>query len=178
VEAEGYWWHLARLRESTTRELAAEHAQSLARTADHIAAALTGTPGTTPDTGRDPLAWTDLATYLTRLALALHGGRISPEDRWETSDGDYGEWEDLAAAVTRREFAAAWHPIKEIVQQLAAPVEDGDAPSCEPSPPHRSPMPPPRSSTPPGNPGRPNPRSRPRDGHASQLRTAPGPPAP
>jgi len=33
IDAERYWWHLARLRESRTREQAAGHAWSLATTA-------------------------------------------------------------------------------------------------------------------------------------------------
>jgi hypothetical protein len=131
VEAEGYWWHLARLRESTTRELAAEHAEALARAAGHIAAALAGTPGAEPDTATDPVAWTDLATYLTRLALALHGAQMNPgphDDPWQDSDEDYYAWEDLAGAAARREFAAAWQPVRENLQRLAAPGENGAAP--------------------------------------------------
>jgi hypothetical protein len=128
VEAEGYWWHLARLRESTSRENAAGHALALARAADHIGSALSGTAGAVPDTARDPLAWMDLATYLTRLAQALHGGCLYPDGNRDASDGDHWEWEDLAAASTRKEFAAAWYPIAGNLRQLAEPGEDGESP--------------------------------------------------
>jgi hypothetical protein len=128
VEAEGYWWHLARLRESVTREQAAGHALALARAADHIGGVLAGTAGAVPDTARDPLAWMDLATYLTRLAQALHGGCLYPGGNRDASDGDHWEWEDLAAAATRREFAAAWYPIGENLRQLAEQNEDDQSP--------------------------------------------------
>jgi anti-sigma regulatory factor (Ser/Thr protein kinase) len=126
VRAEAFWWHLAALREAPTRERAAHHAQSLASAADHIAAALAGTPDAAPDTHRDPLAWTDIATYLTRLALALHGGHMSPDDMRETPGGEGEDWKNLALAVTRREFAAAWQPIRQNLLELAAlPGGDG-----------------------------------------------------
>jgi hypothetical protein len=129
VLAEAYWWHLAALRQATTRDGAAHHAQALASAADHIAAALSGTPEAAPDTNRDPLAWTDIATYLTRLALALHGGCMSTDDKRDMSDEDHGEWENLAQAASRREFAAAWYPIRENLLQLAAlPGDNGGSP--------------------------------------------------
>jgi hypothetical protein len=113
IKVEAYWWHLTALREAATRTAATAHLHSLASVADQVAAALTGTPEATSDTALDPLAWTDTATYLTLLALALHSAQTGPADKWETSDGDAPDWENLAAATTRREFAAAWHPIRE-----------------------------------------------------------------
>jgi hypothetical protein len=51
---------------------------------------------------------------------------MNPDDDQETSDGDFGDWENLAAATTRREFAAAWHPIRANLLELAAlPGDDG-----------------------------------------------------
>ena len=125
VKAEGYWWHLAALRESTSRARAVHHVQALADAADQIAAGLTGTPEAAEDTALDPLAWTDIATYLIRLTVALRGGTAGPEDTWEFSEADRGDWEDLAAAPGRVEFAAAWYPIREHLRALAA-YADGE----------------------------------------------------
>jgi hypothetical protein len=128
VQVETYWWHLDALHQAPARERAAHHVQALAAAAAGIAAALSGTPGAAPGTRRDPAAWAGISAYLTRLAMALRGGRISPQDRWDMSDGDYGEWEDLAGAVTRLEFAAAWHPVRENLLELAALPDDGGGP--------------------------------------------------
>lgn len=113
VMAEAYWWHLAALRQAPTRERAAHHVQALASAASQVAVALPAVPGAAPGTGRDPLAWAGLATCLSRLALALRGGRTltEPEDSAEESDGDHAAWQDLAQAAGRREFAMAWCPI-------------------------------------------------------------------
>jgi hypothetical protein len=126
VLAEAYWWHLAALREAATRDRAAHHAQALATAAGQIAAALSGTPDAAPDTHRDPLAWTDIATYLTRLALALHSGQMNFGGRLDLTDFDDAGWDDLAAAATRREFAAAWQPIRENLAELAALPDGGN----------------------------------------------------
>lgn len=128
VMAEAYWWHLAALRQAPTRERAAHHVQALAAAAGQIAAALSGIAEAAPDTYRDPLAWTDLAAYLTRLALALRGGHgfMEPEDKAEISDGSYSEWQNLAQAASRREFAAAWCPIGANLVGLAALPADGE----------------------------------------------------
>ena len=123
--AEGYWWHLAALRESTTRALAVRHVQALADAASQIAAGLVGTPEAAQDTALDPVAWTDIATYLIRLAAALAVDAYGPEDTWEFSEGDYDDWRDLAVATSRQEFAAAWHPIARHLNTLTA-CEDGD----------------------------------------------------
>jgi hypothetical protein len=125
VKAEGYWWHLAALRESTTLARAVHHVQALAEAADQIAAGLAGTSEAAADTALDPVAWTDIATYLIRLAVALRGGTAGPEDTWEFSEADHGHWEDLAAAASRVEFAAAWYPIREHLRALAD-YQDGD----------------------------------------------------
>jgi hypothetical protein len=126
VKAEAYWWHLAMLRECATRPGAASRVLSLASAADQIAAALVGTPEAAPDSPRDPVAWTDIATYLTRLALALLGGDMSPGDTWDTSDGDNTDWGNLAATATRQEFAAAWSSIRDNILWLAAPPQEDD----------------------------------------------------
>jgi hypothetical protein len=128
VKAETYWRHLDALRQALTREQAARHAQALAAAADGIAAALSGTPDAAPDTQRDPIAWTDIATYLTRLALALHSGEMNFGDHLGFDFGCDGTgWDDLAAAGSRTEFAAAWYPVRENLLELAAiPDEDGD----------------------------------------------------
>lgn len=123
--AEGYWWHLAALRESTSRARAVHHVQALADAAIQIAAGLAGTPEAAEDTALDPVAWADIATYLLRLAVALAGDTVGPEDTWEFSEADRGDWEDLAGATSRAEFAAAWYPIREHLRALAA-YENGD----------------------------------------------------
>jgi hypothetical protein len=128
LKAEAYWWHLAALREAPTRERAAARVQSLASAADQIAAALTGLPEAAPDTHRDPVAWTDIATYLTCLARALQYSQMNFGDRVGlSSELDQDGWDVLASATTRREFAAAWYPIREDLVELAAlPADDGD----------------------------------------------------
>jgi hypothetical protein len=68
MKVEAYWWHLAALRQAAARAEAAAHVRALAAAAGQAAAALTGTPEAAPDTACDPLAWTDIATYLTCLA--------------------------------------------------------------------------------------------------------------
>jgi hypothetical protein len=126
--AGAYWWNLGRLRGSATRERAAMRVQSLAAAPGQLAAALYGAPGAAPDTHRDPLAWTGIATCLSRLALALHSGGMNFGDRMSLHGG-YGNcnWDDLAAAGSRREFAAAWQPVREHLVELAAlPGGDGD----------------------------------------------------
>lgn len=127
VDAERYWWHLARLREATTRAQAAGHAWSLAAAAGRIAAALASAPGTVPDPGRDPVAWHDLSVCLVRLAIALERdftwAGCDPDD---PGDGEaHREWKRLARTVTRAEFAAAWRPVSQSIETLAAPPEDG-----------------------------------------------------
>jgi hypothetical protein len=119
VDAEKYWWHLARLRESKTRAEAAQHTWSLAVAAAHIADVLTGNPA---DSSRNPAAWYDLTDYLDHLAMALDSDffSTSPSNAEEPRDRKAGEaWEHLARAVTRREFAAAWHPFEEYLRQRA-----------------------------------------------------------
>lgn len=116
IDAETYWWHLARLRESRTREQAAGHARSLATAAGHIAAALAGDPPAAPDPSRDTIAWHDLADYLDCLATALDSSSFCPclcgaEER--------EVWEHPAATVTRREFTAAWRPVGEYLRRRA-----------------------------------------------------------
>jgi hypothetical protein len=101
VDAERYWWHLARLREATSRAKASEYAASLASAADRIAASLSGAPEAAPDTATDPLAWADLSTFLTSLALALRGAQVTPEYTFDANDGpDYDSWEHLARPRT------------------------------------------------------------------------------
>ena len=127
IDAETYWWHLARLRESRTRAQAAGHTWSLATAATHIAAALAGAPGTVPDPSRDPVAWHDLSACLVRLATALERDftwtGCDPDD---PDDGEaHREWKRLAHTVTRAEFAAAWRLVSQNIETLAAPREDG-----------------------------------------------------
>ena len=81
-------------------------------------------------TRRDALAWTGIAACLTRLALALHSGKVNFGDRMSLR-GEYDNynynWDDLAAAGSRRELTAAWQPIREHLVELAAlPDGDGD----------------------------------------------------
>jgi hypothetical protein len=127
TDAETYWWHLGRLRESTTRTQAAGHAWSLAAAAGRIAAALPSAPGTVPDPSRDPVAWHDLSACLVRLAMALERdftwAGCDPDD---PGDGEaHREWKRLACTVTRAEFTAAWQPVSQNIETLAAPREDG-----------------------------------------------------
>jgi hypothetical protein len=127
IDAETYWWHLARLRESRTREQAAAHIRSLANAATHIADALASAPSTVPDPSRDPVAWHDLSVCLVRLATALERDftwtGCDPDD---PDDGEaHREWKRLAHTVTRSEFAAAWRPVSQNIEALAAPREDG-----------------------------------------------------
>jgi len=131
VDAERYWWHLARLREATSRNKAAEYANSLAAAADRIAAALSGAAETAPDTVTDPLAWADLSTFLARLSMALRGANVIPDDILDANDcPDYDSWEHLAQAMGRREFAAAWYPIGQYLRLHAgldgSTGDDGD----------------------------------------------------
>lgn len=100
IDAERYWWHLARLRESKTRHEAASHAWNLVNAADRISVVLAGddTGEGARDTWADPWAWVSLAGYLACLASALDG---SP-----TGTG----WKELGAARNREEFTAAWLP--------------------------------------------------------------------
>jgi len=123
LAAEAYWWHLAALGQAPTRERAARHVQALASAAGQVAAALPGAPDPAPDTYRDPLAWAGLAACLTRLAMALRGERSLTEP--ENSDGDCAAWQDLAQAAGRREFAAAWDPVREHLLRLAAAPAGG-----------------------------------------------------
>lgn len=120
IDAERYWWHLARLRESRTRAQAAGHAWSLATAATHIAAALADNPPTAPDPGRDPAAWHGLAGYLGWLAMALDGAFCPGPEGDEPGDRAAREvWEHLAGTVTRSEFTAAWRPLGECLRQRA-----------------------------------------------------------
>jgi hypothetical protein len=123
VAAEGYWWHLDLLREAGTRKEAADRAQRLAqaagKVAGKVAAALTGHPEAAPDTHADPLAWTDIATLVGGLAIALGGVPIDHGSYPDALDGPYDGWEDLAGAATRREFAAAWYPFTQQFGQRA-----------------------------------------------------------
>ncbi len=123
IDAERYWWHLARLRESRTRAEAAGHAWSLATAAGRIAAALADDPPPAPDPSRDPAAWRDLDSYLNSLATALDR-RLCPC----TEAGDHAAraaWEYLAGTVTRSEFATAWQPVGQRIEAPAAPCGDG-----------------------------------------------------
>jgi hypothetical protein len=123
---EAYLTHLDALAGAETRLEAAAHLQSMAAAAGQVAAALAGTPEAAPDTVRDPLAWTDLATYLIRLAQALHFGERMDFSVEFGSEG----WDDLAgAAVTRTGFAAAWQPMREDLLELAGlSAQDSDPP--------------------------------------------------
>lgn len=133
--AETYWHRLRRLREAGTRREAAERAQSLAGAADHMATVLTGCSQAAGDTHTDPLAWTDLATFLDSLAMALRGSRVDCEDIFDANDGpDYDSWEHLAQTASRMEFAAAWYPIGQYLRRHGGldgtarqDDEDGDA---------------------------------------------------
>jgi hypothetical protein len=125
LEAERYWWHLARLRESRDRGEAVVHALALAGAAGRITAALRGAPPEEADAGTDPLAWADLCTYLTRLGCALGDDGVICPARWEADeqeafDGDEDAWRDLADAVTPGEFAAAWYPIEQDIRARVA----------------------------------------------------------
>ncbi len=131
MDAERYWWHLARLREATSRGKAAEYAQSLAAAADRIAAALTGGAEAAADTATDPLAWADLSKFLASLAMALRGASVTPDGIFDANDGpDCDSWKHLAQAAGRREFAAAWYPIGQYLRLHAGldggTGEDGD----------------------------------------------------
>jgi hypothetical protein len=119
VAAEGYWWHLDLLREAGTRKEAADRAQRLAQAAGKVAAALTGHPQAAPDTHADPLAWTDISTLVSGLAIALGGVPIDHGSYPDALDGPYDGWGDLAGAATRREFAAAWYPFAQEFRQRA-----------------------------------------------------------
>jgi hypothetical protein len=127
VDVERYWWHLARLRESRSRVQAAGHAWSLAAAAGRIAAALLGAPGTVPDPSRDPVAWHDLSICLVRLAMALERDfNWAGCDADDPGDGEaQRDWKRLAHTVTRAEFAAAWRPVSQDIETLAAPRDDG-----------------------------------------------------
>ena len=127
VDAEKYWWHLARLPESRTRAEAAGHTWSLATAAARITAILASAPGTVPAPSRDPVAWHDLSVCLVRLALALERDftwtGCDPDD---PNDGEaHREWKRLAHTVARSEFTAAWQPVGQHIEALAAPREDG-----------------------------------------------------
>lgn len=119
---------LTALRTARTRAEAADVTQMMASSADGIAAALTGSPDAEPDTDRDPVAWTDTATYLTRIALALRGALIDPDDARDFSDDHYGAWEDLSGTCDRREFAAAWQTIKQTLQEYRESSEENAQP--------------------------------------------------
>jgi hypothetical protein len=130
LQAERYWWHLARLREARDRCETVVHTAALADAAGRIAAALRGAPPEAADAGTDPLAWADLCTYLTRLGCALDGGGTVSPAQWEADepeafDGDQDAWHDLADAATPGEFAAAWYPIQQNIRDRAASRPDG-----------------------------------------------------
>jgi hypothetical protein len=118
--AETYSYQLGRLRGAVTRWEAAERAQSLAKSACAMAAVLTGDPEAAEDTHTDTLAWTDLATFLGSLAMALRGARVDPDDTFDAYDyPHYESWEHLAQAASRIEFAAAWYPLGQNLRQRA-----------------------------------------------------------
>ena len=121
VAAETYAHWRARLREAGSRQEAAERAQSLSGAASLMAAALTGHPQAAEDTHADPVAWTDIATYTGGLATALRGDYV---DSGHPVDYDGPAWTDLANALNRLEFAAAWYTIAQDLRDRAGLSED------------------------------------------------------
>lgn len=129
VAAEAYWWRLDRLRQASSRAQAADCAQSMAQAAGKVAAALTGHPQAAEDTHTDPLAWTDLATLTGGLAAALRGDYVDSDRAIDDHDGPYGAWTDMATALDRREFAAAWYAVAQDLRDragLSDSAEDGE----------------------------------------------------
>jgi hypothetical protein len=118
-------WRL-RLREAGSRQEAAERAQSLSGAASLMAAALTGHPQAAGDTHADPLAWTDIATYTGGLATALRGDYVDNDRAIDDYDGPYHAWTDLANALNRLEFAAAWYTIAQDLRDRAGLNGDSD----------------------------------------------------
>jgi hypothetical protein len=118
-------WRL-RLREAGSRREAAERAQSLAGAASLMAAALTGHPQAAEDTHADPVAWTDIATYTGGLATALRGDYVDSDRAIDECDGPYHGWTDLANALNRLEFAAAWYPLAQDLRDRAGLSGDSE----------------------------------------------------
>lgn len=116
------------LRTAGSRADAARIVGALAAAADGLSREIIAAGPADPsdeDTARDPLAWAEIATQLTRMSAALNNGVIHVEDMWE-NELKY-EWADLAHTTTRREFAAAWAVIKEKLS-AKADSDDSDAP--------------------------------------------------
>jgi hypothetical protein len=126
-----YNGYMGELRQAATRPEAAQTVMTLSSIADSISSAIiTAGPVTAEEEGttRDPLVWAEVATQLNRMALALNGAILCDNDYHFLDREDSDEWEDLSHATTRKEFAAAWAPLKEELTGRATPAdtEDGE----------------------------------------------------
>lgn len=120
---------LGELGNVRSRVEAARITADLSSVAKDVTAALRG-PGLMDtddeDTGRDPVAWADITTYLLRISLALSYGTYDTAG-WDEQD-DAAEWKALSEAVDRAKFTAAWSPIAAALAEKTVPAEVGAKP--------------------------------------------------
>lgn len=98
------------------REAAARITRTMADWAEETAAALRSGSPEPPEEHLDPHAWTDIATWLYLIAESLDGEMkaFKPvgRDWWlDVPEDEQEPWRDLAEAISRREWAAAWSVI-------------------------------------------------------------------
>ena len=128
-----YNGYLGELRDARTRQEAAQIVSLLASVADGLSKAIMEAgPVEVEDenTNRDPLAWAEVATQLTRMSLALNNGVLEIDSLWDNED-EY-DWQDVSYATNRRQFAAAWSDIKKGLLARTVAGEDGKGPELRP----------------------------------------------
>jgi hypothetical protein len=114
---EDYAQLLAILTAASNREERAGLLDAMAAHAGQTAAGYSGRG--VQDDASDPLAWTETATLLTRLAAAERGFILQPAD---PEDRDPSRpWADLAIAGTPGEYEAAFAAV---LKQLAGTVRE------------------------------------------------------